>query len=789
MPYSRSLVTAISADLISHHFGNPHSASASSQLTSQRIDKARLELLSFLQADPTLFDVVFTANATAAAKLVAESLRDNPGGFAYIYHIDSHTSLVGIRELAALGSECLDNNAVEQWLAPSPHAKKKHLKSPTLFAYPAQSNLTGYRPPQEWCHQVKRHLRQHSERQQIYSLYDAAAFLSTAALDYSDAARAADFTCLSLYKIFGLPDLGALIVRKECSHVFDHRKYFGGGTVEIVAPIDSQWHASKASSLHDRLEDGTVPFHSIIALSSALRTHSELFENMRNIARHTSFLARHLFEQLSALRHSSGVPVCEIYNSALPEYGHSHGPIVSFNLRDGEGRLIGKSEVEKLAAIRDIQLRTGGLCNPGGVATHLMLSADELQSNFAAGQRCGDDSDILNGKPTGVIRASLGATSSMGDVNRLIDFLAEYFVEGSNPSSLNLLTQCNQLGRSHSRLFLISKISVYPVKSCAAFDIPEDLPWKYSTTGLAWDREWCLIHRVKGTVLHQKQHPQIALIRPSVDLENHLLRICYREMRLDINLDLDAEGVAISHTLPLGPKRHNSDHGHPQELIVYSSEEIASFFTTATGVPSTLARRQRLSAMVDDLELLSREHHDLQKGLLPGEGCKQGALHLKTLANESPVLLVSQSSLNSLYRTVPFSGSSDIASPESSFRANIVIAQPGNADKSAYAEDGWTSLRIGSHESGDVCEGNQFKVIGPCHRCQTVCVDARSGTKRKEPFSTLAKTRRRDGKIWFGVHLQPLIPSECAGGGVNSGRIQHCIRVGDRVWPDDEEEE
>jgi len=35
-----------------------------------------------------------------------------------------------------------------------------------------------------------------------------------------------------------------------------------------------------------------------------------------------------------------------------------------------------------------------------------------------------------------------------------------------------------------------------------------------------------------------------------------------------------------------------------------------------------------------------------------------------------------------------------------------------------------------------------------------VCVDQDSGTKdaQGEPFVTLSKTRRWDGKVWFGVH-------------------------------------
>jgi molybdenum cofactor sulfurtransferase len=46
---------------------------------------------------------------------------------------------------------------------------------------------------------------------------------------FRDPEHAPDFTCLSMYKIFGFPDLGALVVRKDSGHILTLRKYFGGG--------------------------------------------------------------------------------------------------------------------------------------------------------------------------------------------------------------------------------------------------------------------------------------------------------------------------------------------------------------------------------------------------------------------------------------------------------------------------------------------------------------------------------------------------------------------------------
>src|SRR3954471_24593111 len=103
------------SDMMSNLYGNPHSASPSSQLSTNRIEDTRLKVLEFFKADPADFDVVFVANATAGIKLVMDAFKDRAGGFNYCYHIAAHTSLVGVREHAT-SSRCLDDEDVELWL-------------------------------------------------------------------------------------------------------------------------------------------------------------------------------------------------------------------------------------------------------------------------------------------------------------------------------------------------------------------------------------------------------------------------------------------------------------------------------------------------------------------------------------------------------------------------------------------------------------------------------------------------------------------------------------------------
>ncbi|CAO2648810.1 Nn.00g097590.m01.CDS01 [Neocucurbitaria sp. VM-36] len=748
--YSKSLIERFSADMVSNLYGNPHSASNASQLTTRRIEDVRLRLLKLFNADPQEFDVVFVANATAGIKLVMDAFRDQEQGFWYGYHRDAHTSLIGLRE-AATEHQCFTSDAeANEWIERQDDGAGRT----GLFAYPAQSNMNGRRLPLDWSHRIR------TRKQAVYTLLDAAALVSTSPLDLGDADSAPDFTVLSLYKMFGFPDLGALIIRQASASVFDRRRYFGGGTVEMVVCLKEQWHAQKADSLHERLEDGTLPIHSVMALDSAMTVHEELYTSLDQISKHTTFLAKTLYEGLSALRHGNGESVCQIYKDPDSTYGdaRTQGPIVAFNFRNQHGGWFSNAEVEKLAAVKDIQLRTGGLCNPGGIASSLGLAPWEMRENFSAGQRCGNDNDIIRAKPTGMIRVSFGAMSSLKDVNLFIAFVREFFVQESLPAATPLFSSTHLGPPLQSRLH-VESLSVYPIKSCAGFSVPPGIQWEVRPEGLAWDREWCLVHQGTGAALSQKRYPKMALIRPSIDLEKGLLRI-----ELVGALRNTTRPHEVTVPLSADPRLFKNEAvyknatarvcGDSVSAKTYRSSEISSFFTQALGVPCHLARFPAVSN-ASGSSRHSKAH--LQKyrraGAMQIPGAFPDAIPITPgacvakpilLANESPILTISRSSLNRLNELIKAEGGK--AAQAEVFRGNIVIAEnpdypPGLEDP--YAEDDWRYLQIGQQ---------YFEMLGACRRCQMVCIDQQTAEKNQEPFVTLSKTRRFDGRVFFGEH-------------------------------------
>ncbi|KAK2628232.1 hypothetical protein QTJ16_002878 [Diplocarpon rosae] len=767
--YPKSLMEEFTSDMMANLYGNPHSASPSSQLSTTRVDDTRLKVLRFFRADPEEFDVVFVANATAGIKLVKEAFQDFEGGYDYGYHIDAHTSLVGVRENAR-ASRCLSDEDVEHWLAGSDTLLGGSRGSVELFAFPAQSNMDGRRLPLSWIDRA----RKSSSACSTYTLLDASSFVSTSQLDLSIASTAPDFTVLSFYKIFGFPDLGALIIRKESGAILKERKYFGGGTVDVVLCNREQWHVPKNESFHDSLEDGSLPFHNILALDAAIDVHQKLYGSMGQISQHTAFLAQRLYDGLSSLKHANSSPVCAIYSQAFnpQSFDEMQGPIIAFNLQNDKGAWVSNTEFERLAAVRKFHVRSGGLCNPGGVAACLNLEPWEIRKNFSAGFKCGSETDIYSGKVTGVIRASVGAMSILSDIDLFISFVQEFYVEKNTPVAVPDISP----GLGSNKL-VVESLTIYPIKSCGGLSVPRDTDWEVRPEGLAWDREWCLVHQGTGQALSQKRHPKMALIRPTLNFHNGMLDIQYQGSPGKISVPLSLNPAYFD---SLGGTQPSRVCGDAIVAHTYAKPEVNEFFTRTLGVPCALARfpaggsgfsarhatthlqnHQKPESKSSEIVQIAGIEAPLTSPDSDAEVEKRPIL----LSNVSPILAINRASLDALNVEIARSGGKPASA--SVFRANIVLAPLHAADQEAYGEDHWTSLEIGQQK---------FRMLGSCRRCHMICIDQETAQKNEEPFITLAKTRRFESKIFFGSHMYH-VPSKS----ITKESQYPTIRVGDSV--------
>ncbi|XP_020969790.1 molybdenum cofactor sulfurase isoform X2 [Arachis ipaensis] len=728
--YSELQMESIFGDLTSKVYGNPHSQSDSSSATLEIVKDARQQVLDYCNASPKDYKCIFTFGATAALKLVGEAFPWSCDS-TFMYTMENHNSVLGIREYALGQGAASIAVDIEENEAPgvsgeniamkiSPHQVQRRKVAGllegkpdghvyNLFAFPSECNFSGLRFDLDLVKIIKEHssrdlgISSVCKNGQWMVLIDAAKGCATMPPDLSK--YPADFVSISFYKLFGYPTgLGALIVRN-------------GTVAASIADID---FIKRREGIEELFEDGTVSFLSIASVRHGFKILRSLTASA--ISRHTKSLALYTRKMLLALRHHNGSNVCILYgHQSSMELCYEMGPIVSFNLKRPDGSWYGYREVEKLASLSGIQLRTGCFCNPGACAKYLGLSHLDLLSNTEAGHVCWDDHDVINGKPTGAVRVSFGYMSTYEEAKKFIDFVASSFV-----SSQNDICHGNQLegiekGSPDTGCHLKS-ITIYPIKSCGGFC---SRSWPLSKNGLKHDREWILMS-LSGEILTQKKVPEMCFISTFIDLSQGILFVesPHCKERLQIKLE---SGV---------------NHGAMEELELYGqrykvynySKETNVWFSEAIGKPCTLFR-------------YSSTEHDFMLNKTKGVATCRDTKSTLNFPNEAQFLLVSEESVSDLNRRLCSDVQKDICVTAmqvdaSRFRPNLVVS-----GGRPYGEDGWRTIRIGN---------KYFRSLGGCNRCQMINFSQNAGKVQKsnEPLATLASYRRVKGKILFGILLK-----------------------------------
>uniref|UniRef100_A0A8C3L9Y4 Molybdenum cofactor sulfurase n=1 Tax=Chrysolophus pictus TaxID=9089 RepID=A0A8C3L9Y4_CHRPC len=760
--FPESLLKAFTDDLRNNVYSNPHSQNISSKLTYDTIEHVRYRILQHFNTTSEDYTVIFTSGCTAALKLVAEVFPWVPEGTKqpssrFCYLTDSHTSVVGMRGITAsmnvlsVPVKPKDKLLLEKdWLP----AEERNCTTPHLFSYPAQSNFSGTKYPLSWIRDIKSgKLCPVKIPGKWFVLLDAASYVSSSPLDLG--VHQADFIPISFYKIFGFPTgLGALLVNNRIAPLL-RKTYFGGGTA--AAYLAGQDFYFPKNSIAERFEDGTVSFLDIIALKHGFDVLEKLTGGMEKIKQHTFALAHYTYTVLSTLKYANGAPVVRLYNDTDFSNPDVQGPIINFNVLDESGEVIGFSQVEKMASLYNIHVRTGCFCNTGACQMHLGISDEDIQKNLQAGHVCGDDIDLIDGRPTGSVRISFGYMSSFEDAQTFLKFIIatrfsksdteipfqssamqlatepapddhSYFnsinklsprthiadkEHRNSPSGTEMTVGCpSPKSESENIRAALSEVAVpkitrggkpitviniylYPIKSCSAFEVTE---WPVGNQGLMYDRNWMVVNQ-NGVCITQKQEPKLCLINPSINLKQKIMVI-------------QAEGM--------DPISVSLEENTGKEAVIYESkvcshrvktydcgERTAGWFSTFLGRPCRLIRQSP--------DRKNDTQHKNTKGLLS---------ILKKKKLKEPL------EIEELIRR---------------FRANIVISAP-----ESFEEEEWAEISIGSL---------RFQVVGPCTRCQVICIDQQSGERNKEFLQSLSAARGK--KTNFGIYLmnQPLCSS------------------------------
>ena len=267
----------------------------------------------------------------------------------------------------------------------------------------------------------------------------------------------------------------------------------------------------------------------------------------------------------------------------------------------------------------------------------------------------------------------------------------------------------------------LTELRRYPVKSCRGQELETAVvePW-----GLAGDRRWMVVDEAGETVT-VREHREMLLIHP--------------RLRADGGLEVsapDQDDLVVPRPPAGGRLVDVTVFGRAPFGASPAGPEADGWFSTVMDAPVRLV-------FSDDPN--RRQANPAYAG--PGVPMHFG--------DGYPLLLTTEASLAALNDLIAAGEKADEGPlPMVRFRPNLVLG--GGLP---WLEDGWLRLRVGEAE---------FRVVKGCDRCAIPTTDEVTAVRRKEPTYTLAKHRRWDGAVWFGMNVVPLTPGAT-------------LRVGDEV--------
>ncbi|BCJ47390.1 molybdenum cofactor biosysynthesis protein [Actinoplanes ianthinogenes] len=252
---------------------------------------------------------------------------------------------------------------------------------------------------------------------------------------------------------------------------------------------------------------------------------------------------------------------------------------------------------------------------------------------------------------------------------------------------------------------IVSDLWRYPVKSLRGEPLREAevRPW-----GISGDRRWMVVDP-SGEKLWAGEHHDMVTVSAARTGQGLRLRAGGRP---DLHVDEPVDGPPVE--VRLRGVGHAVSAGDPADAWLSEA----------------LGRRVRLVWLADPARRPMSEAH----GGRPGD--------VLSFADAAPLLLATLPSLRQLDDWIAQNGGG-APLEMSRFRPNLVI----DGDLPPFAEDTWNEV-----QAGEV----RFRFAEHCDRCAVTTLDPATGRSGKEPIRTLARHRRWDGQVWFGIRVVPL---------------------------------
>lgn len=252
----------------------------------------------------------------------------------------------------------------------------------------------------------------------------------------------------------------------------------------------------------------------------------------------------------------------------------------------------------------------------------------------------------------------------------------------------------------------ITRLFVYPVKSCAGVELKEAV---LTETGLDLDRAWMVVDE-EGEFVSQRELPRMALVRPELKHYEVVLRA---PGMLALHLQIDAVE-------------------QPARVRVWD-DEVAAFDmgdVAAQWFSDFLGKKLRLVRFDPD-------HRRLSSMEWTG-----GAEAPNQFSDGFPLLVASEASLDELNQRLAAGGHAAVAIER--FRPNIVIS-----GVEAHDEDRVDLLRVAAAEE------ILLRPVKPCPRCSIPNIDPATAESTPQVSDTLQAYRQNallKGAVTFGMN-------------------------------------
>ena len=277
---------------------------------------------------------------------------------------------------------------------------------------------------------------------------------------------------------------------------------------------------------------------------------------------------------------------------------------------------------------------------------------------------------------------------------------------------------------------VISRLYVYPVKSCAGVEVQQALLLE---TGLEFDRAWMVVD-ANGHFLTQRELPRMALIQPQL---KHFEMVLRAPGMLALHIALDKVEA------PVRVQVWND------KVAAYNMGPIAAqWFTDFLGTTARLVR------------------FDTEYKRLSSLQWTDGIESPNQFSDGYALLVISEASLDQFNDKLVARGHAAVGMER--FRPNIVLGHPAKRDKLLpHDEDRLELLHIATAQ-GEV----QLKPVKPCPRCPIPNIDPATAQSSPEVGDLLQAYRqdaRVNGAVTFGMNAIVL-----AG-------VEHLLKVGQPV--------